>query len=340
MTSVRPQYSLWKILRRSAMAFIDDRAMRHSAALAYYSIFSLAPLMIIAIAVAGLIFGEDAAHGAIKEQLETTLGDQASQLIENMIASTHHVKLNGFMAVLGTGLLFFSATGVFSQLKEAMNMMWGIASKPGRGVRGALLDRSISLIMVFLIGMLLIFSLLITVIIAGLSSWLTLVMPLPGIFWQSMNVLISLGVTTVLFALIFKVLPDANIRWMHVWIGAFVTAVLFTLGKIGLSLYLGREGTTSTYGAAGAMVLILMWVYYSACIFFFGAEVTQVYAEACGHNIHPNRYAIPLEDLGEYTERLRKEKTASRQLHSKRQTAAKQKKADKEAALKNDDTGS
>ena len=308
MSAGRSLPSLWPLLKMTATAWLDDRAMRLAAALAYYSIFSLAPLIIIAISVAGFIFGEAAARGAISEQLTESLGPMGASAVENMINSARSTASSGLMTIVGIGLLIFSATGIFGQLKDAMNTIWGIMPKPDRGVRGMVIDRLLALIMVFCIGLLLMASLVITVCLSALSGWLGDVMPLPGAFWQALNLLVSFAVTTLLFAMIFKILPDADIRWLDVWTGAAITSLLFTLGKWGLSLYLGRESAVSTYGAAGAFVLILLWVHYSACILFFGAEFTQVYAHARGHEIHPNRFAIRIDELTAYKQRLKEQK--------------------------------
>ncbi len=275
------------LLRRTVDEWLEDKAMRLSAALAYYSVFSLAPLLIIAISVASLAFGEEAARGAIERQLTGSIGSEAAEAVEVMIEGAHQSESSGMMTIVGVLILLFSATGVFGQLKDAMNTIWEIELVPGRGVVGFLKDRFLSFSMVLGTGFLLLVSLVLSSWLTAMNDYLGARLPVPGIFWQVVGALVSLLMITVLFAMIFRILPDAEIEYRDVWIGAFMTAGLFTLGKTLLGLYLGRQDAASTYGAAGAFVLILLWVYYSSCILLFGAEFTQVYAKARGGGIEP-----------------------------------------------------
>ena len=189
------------------------------------------------------------------------------------------------MAIIGFGVLLVSASGVFAELKDAMNTVWNIEPATGGGILSLIKDRILSLTMVLVIGFLLLVSLVLSATIAAANHWISAVMPIPITAWYLLNFGVSLAVVTALFAMIFKVLPDANVRWSDVWTGAFLTSCLFSLGKFLLALYLGRPEAASTYGAAGALILILSWVYYSAAILLFGAEFTQVYAKAKGQRI-------------------------------------------------------
>ncbi len=281
-----------QILKSTGKAWINDHAMRLSAALAYYSVFSLAPLLIVAISIAGAIFGEEAARGAIVYQLTGAIGSEAAVAVQEMIKSARGSGNNSIMAVVGMVILLITASGVFAQLKDAMNTVWGLESKPGRGVKALVRDRFLSLTMVLVIGFLLLMSLVLSAVVTAATGWLGHVIPVAPIIWHIVSIGIDLCVVTVLFAMIFKVLPDASIRWKDVWTGAFLTACLFTIGKILLALYLGRGGAGSTYGAAGALVLLLSWVYYSANILLFGAEFTRQWVISRGRIIRPNKAAV------------------------------------------------
>lgn len=273
------------LLKTAGADFIADKAMRLSAALAYYSVFSLAPLLIVAISIAGAVFGEDAARGAVKGQLQGAVGDDAASAIQEMIKGVSREGNGPVMAVVGFVILLASASGVFAQLKDALNTVWNVDPPDGGGVISMAMDRILSLAMVLVIGFLLLVSLVLSAAITAASTWLQTKVPIPIFTLHLINFALSVGVVTLLFAMVFKILPDAKVRWSDVWTGAFLTALLFTLGKVLLALYLGRRGAASAYGAAGALVLILSWVYYSANILLFGAEVTQVYAKMKGRGI-------------------------------------------------------
>jgi membrane protein len=285
MTTSRSQStSPLNLLKLTVSDWFEDNALRLSAALAYYSVFSLAPLLIIAISIAGLLFGEDAARGAIENQLSGMIGPDAAVVVEDMISGAKQ-DTSRSMALVGIGVLFISASGVFGQLKDAMNTIWEVEVKPtGRWIK-LIRDRFLSMTMVLGAGFLLLVSLVLSAILAATSHWLGLLFPIPGVVWQVVSEVISFGIITLMFAMFFKFLPDAVVRWKDVWIGAAITAGLFTFGKMLLGLYLGRPQAVSMYGAAGAFVLVLLWVYYSSCILLFGAEFTQVYAKVRGNQI-------------------------------------------------------
>lgn len=285
------------LLQEAAAGWVEDKATRLSAALAYYSAFSLAPLLLIAISIAGLVFGEEAAQGVVQEQLSSAIGRQGASALESMIAEAQKSGSSGVMTLVGVVLLLFSASGVFGQLKDALNTVWELETKPGRGVVGIIKDRFLSMTMVVGVGFLLLVSLILSAAISGLTDYLTTIIPLPEIVWQSANFLIGFLVATLLFAMIFKVLPDANVRWSQVWYGALLTALLFSVGRFLLGLYLGREETASAYGTAGALILVLLWVYYSSLILLYGAEFTQAYARSTGHRIVPDPDAVSVEQI-------------------------------------------
>lgn len=269
-----------ELLKRAFFGWIDDKAQRMSAALAYYSLFSIAPLLVITVGLVGAVYGDEAASGQLYEELKGAMGSGSAEAIQSMVRSASKPTEGVLATAIGFMMLMLGASGVFSELKDALNTIWGVRPKPIVGIVGMVRGKLLNFGMVLGIGFLLLVSLMISTAIAGLNQRLESVLLLPAWIWAAVAFLISLGLVTTLFALIFKVLPDAQIRWRHVWFGAFITAVLFEIGKTGLSWYLGREGTASTFGAAGSVVLLLLWVYYTSCILFFGAEFTQVYAEA------------------------------------------------------------
>ncbi len=266
--------------------------MRLSAALAYYSVFSLGPLLVISISIAGAVFGKEAAQGAIKQQLTGSIGSESALAVQEMIESVNRSGSNVLMTIVGVVILLVTASGVFAQLKDAMNTVWDLEPKPGGGVKNFLKTRLLALSMVLVIGFLLLISLVLSAATAAMNDAIGKAIPMNEILAQGASLIISIGVVTVLFAMIFKVLPDADVQWRDVWSGAFMTACLFSLGKMLLALYLGREETASAYGAAGALILLLSWVYYSTNILLFGAEFTQVYARRRGRRIQPTENAV------------------------------------------------
>ncbi|MEW5860950.1 MAG: YihY/virulence factor BrkB family protein [Cyanobacteriota bacterium] len=283
------------LLKDTFTEWQEDKASRLAAALAYYTVFSLAPLVIIAIAIAALVFGQEAAEGGIEEQLRGLLGMQGAEAVEEMIANSRKAEQGTIATLISVGLLLFGASGVFGQLQDSLNTIWEVAPKPGRGIKGFIKDRFLSFAMVLGIGFLLLVSLILSAGLTAVGDYLGHLIPgLP--FLQVLNFLISFGVVTVLFALMFRILPDAKIAWGDVWIGAAITSLLFTIGKYLLGLYLGNGSVGSTYGAAGSFVVLLLWVNYSAQILFFGAEFTQVYANKYGSRIVPSKNAVPLSE--------------------------------------------
>jgi membrane protein len=285
-----PIRSWWPLLAESFKDWMEDRALRFAAALAYYSVFSLAPLIIIAISVAGLAFGEEAARGQIFDQIDWLLGPKAATEIQSIIQASSDAPKSLLATAVGVVTLIIGASGVFGQLKDALNAIWGVRLKPGAGIIASVKDYVLSFSIVLAVGFLLIISLLASAVLHAINNYMTAVLRLPA-FVGPLAGLVSILLLTVLFALIYKVLPDVQIGWRDVWIGATVTAVLFAIGKSLIGLYLGTSSVASSFGAAGALILILVWVYYSTTIFLLGAEFTKVYARKFGCGIKPSRNA-------------------------------------------------
>jgi membrane protein len=278
---------IFTLLKNAAQEWSEDKASRLAAALSYYTIFSLAPLLVIVIAIAGLVFGQEAAQQELLAQIEGLVGEEGATAIQEMIAGASDTGDSILAAVIGFVLLLFGASGVFAQLQDAMNTMWEVKPKEGRGILAIVKDRILSFGMVLVIGFLLLVSLVLSAALAALSNFMAGLLPANEIIMQVISFAVSFAVISFLFALIFKYLPDAEVAWGDVWLGAIVTALLFTIGKELIGLYLGRSAVASTYGAAGSLVILLLWVYYSAQILFFGAEFTQVYANRFGSRIRP-----------------------------------------------------
>jgi membrane protein len=274
---------------------MEDRALRLSAALAYYAMFSLGPLLFIVIMLAGMVFGEEAVRGQVQQQLQSFVGEKSAQTIESMMAA-RKLGASPVTTVIAIVTLLFGASGVFGQLQDALNTIWEVRAKPGRGLAGFLRQRFLSLSMVLGLGFLLLISMVITTAVEAFAGTLGRWLPVPPFVMVAVSVAIGFCVVTLLFAMIFKFLPDVKVPWRPVWIGALGTALLFTIGKFLMGLYLGREGTASAYGAAGSVIVILLWIYYSSVILFFGAEFTQVYAKKTSARIVPSQYAVPVTE--------------------------------------------
>jgi membrane protein len=283
-----------KLASETFRDWMEDKALRLSAALAYYSVFSIAPLLVIAISVAGLAFGMEAVKGQLDDQLKSIIGARAAEAVQSMVQSASKPREGWIGTVTGFAILLLGASGVFGQLKDALNTIWEVQAKGSSGVMGFIRERLLNFGMVLVIGFLLLTSLVMTTAIAALNKYLGGMLGIPAPVWAIIAFVISFAMVTALFALIFKVLPDAKVQWRNVWVGAAVTAVLFEIGKFALGYYLGRESTASSYGAAASVVLLLLWVYYTSCILLFGAEFTQVYAKATGHAIEPSAAAVAI----------------------------------------------
>ena len=283
------------VLKETATGWDEDNVARLAASLAYYTLLSIAPLIILAVAVAGLAFGQDAAREHIGGQLASVVGGGAATAIQSIAKNAHTPGTGIFSIIVGILVLLFGASGVFGELQSALNTVWDVAPKPGRGVWGLVKDRFFSFTLVVGVAFLLLVSLIVSAALGWAGQVFASALPGGALLWQVLNFCISLAVVTALFALMFKTLPDVHIKWRDVWVGAGVTAVLFTLGKFLLGLYLGSAGVSSAYGAAGSIVALVIWVYYSSQVLLVGAEFTEVYARRYGSRITPDDKAVPLE---------------------------------------------
>ena len=283
--------SIFRLLKETFQEWQRDKASLLAAALAYYTVFSITPLLVIAIAIAGAVFGQDAAKGEILAQVNDLVGEKGAQAIEMTLNNVNQPQLKSTASIISVIVLLIGASGVFAQLQDALNTVWNVKAKPEVGIWLFIRKRLLSFGMVLVIGFLLLVSLIVSAILAGISK--LEINPLPGFapLWQFLNFGVSFGFISLLFALIYKYLPDAKIRWKDVWVGAVITALLFSLGKYLIGLYLGRGSFGSAYGAAGSLIVFLAWVFYSAQILLFGAEFTQVYARKYGKQIRPRKHS-------------------------------------------------
>ncbi|KGK32109.1 YihY/virulence factor BrkB family protein [Cellulophaga sp. E6(2014)] len=270
---------------------------RLSAVVAYYAVLSLPALLIIIINIVGSIWGTDIVQGRLTSEISTALGSNAAESIETIIAGTQNKEENLISTIVGIGTLLFGATGVFYQLKLSLNEIWQIKPNPDANFWKLVTDRARSFAFILVIGFLLLVSFIVTAGISALNEYIRRVLPDILIYIAYfLDFTVSVSIITVLFALMFRYMPDAKIRWKTVWIGALITAVLFVIGKSLLGFYFGEANPGSTYGAAGTIVLILLWVSYSCLILFFGAEFTYIYAKRYGHKITPSYFALDNND--------------------------------------------
>ncbi len=291
------------VIKETLAGWDEDNVTRLAASLAYFTLLSIAPLIILAVAVAGLAFGQDAAREHISSQLAGVVGAGAADSIQT-IAKNAHTPGSGIVSVaIGLAVLLFGASGVFGELQSALNTVWEVAPKPGRGILGVIKDRFFSFSLVVVVAFLLLVSLVISAALTWIGQAFAHTLPGGALVWQILNFAISLAVVTALFALMFKTLPDVHVKWKDVWVGAAVTAGLFTLGKFGLGIYLGSAGVSSAYGAAGSIVALVIWVYYSSQVVLIGAEFTEVYARRFGSKITPDEKAVSLDELRATTEK-------------------------------------
>jgi membrane protein len=270
------------LTREAGGAWLGDNAPRMGAALAFYTLFSLAPVLIIVVWIAALVFGRTAAQGEVIGQFQSLMGPEASSLVESIIRSSVRNNLDVPNAVVGFFAIVLGASGAFNELQDALNTIWKVESKAKSFWLTSLWQRLFSLSLVAATGFILLTSLLLNTAIAIAQKSLVAFHPIPTIFLQAVNFLLQFGVTLVLFALIFKVVPDVEIPWRDVWMGASISALFLGFGKIAIGLYLGHSSLASAYGAAASLVVLLVWVYYSAQILLFGAELTHAYAMRYG----------------------------------------------------------
>jgi membrane protein len=278
---------VWALLRDTVMAFVDDGALSRGASIAFYTVTSIAPVLVIVVAIAGLAFGEDAARGAIVSELSGLMGHQSAELLQSAIKSASSTSSGIIATLIGLAVLLVSASGVFGEMQTALNAIWK-AEPRGTTVTRLIRARIVSLGLVAALGFLLLVSLAISTVLAALGQYVDAVLPFGSELLELINFVVSFVLITVLFAAIYKILPDRHLEWHDVSVGAAATALLFTFGKYLIGLYVGSSAIASSYGAAGALIVILLWIYYSAQIFLLGAEFTKVYAN---HHVRRRRVA-------------------------------------------------
>lgn len=282
----------WEVVKETFSAWNSSSASKDSASLAYYAIFSIPGLLIIIIWIAGHFLGEEAIRGEISNQISGLMGTDAAKSIENMIAGALIDKQNIFMKIIGIGSLVFGSTTLFFQLQHSLNTLWDVEAAPKKAIVKFLLDRANSLGMILILGFLLMVTMILSSLISIFNKFITQYFGLETyMLVELINFAIGFGVVMLLFALMFKVLPDVEISWKSVWTGALLTTILFTLGKFLLSLYFGTAKPTSAFGTAGTVILIMMWINYSCMLIFFGAEFTKIYTYKKGYRIVPSKHA-------------------------------------------------
>ena len=287
----------FSLLKQTFQEWLEDKAPQLGAALAYYTVFSLAPLVLVLLAIIGVIFREDpaGAWNKITQQMSYFLDPSALQVVQNIAQKASQPGKSTMATIIGIALALFGASGVFGQLQDALNTIWGVKAKPGTGIWGFLRARFLSFAMVGGICFLLLVSLAIEALLKGFSHYVQAVLPGGIAIAVTVYLVFDFAVVVLLFAMIFKFLPDVQIQWRDVWIGAIITAILFGLGKWLLGFYLGSGAAGSAYGAASSLITLLLWVYYSSQILLFGAEFTQVYAQRAGRAFKPSEYAVLVE---------------------------------------------
>ena len=283
--------SLWWVLKHALIGWWNDNVPRLGASLAYYTLFALAPILVVAIGVAGLVFGPEAVRGEVVGQIQGLVGRQGAEAVQAMIQGAAHRSSSQLATAVGLVTAFLGATGAFIELQTALNAIWRVQPRPGVSVLAFLKQRLISFGLVVGVGFLLLVSLLVNAALAAFNSYLGRIFPTLAAVWDATNVLVSLGVVTLLFAMVYQVLPDVRLRWRDVWVGALVTAGFFSIGKQLIGLYLGTSTLASSYGAAGSVVVVLVWVYYSAQVVLLGAEFTRYYVEWFRGQPPPLKYA-------------------------------------------------
>jgi membrane protein len=290
--------ALWIIFKHSVNDFIDDKGIKLSAALAYYTIFSIPPLLILVTWITGVFYGKEAIEGRIYYQIEGMIGEEAAFQVQEAIKNTVIDHNSGWATAISVIALIMGAMGVFNEIQDSINQIWRLKAKPKKGLIKLLVNRLISFSMIITIGFLMMVSLLLNAVVDIFNAKIQQLFPHFAVYaFYIINLVLMLAIITTLFATIFKVLPDARIRLKDVTVGSVFTTLLFMLGKFAIGLYLGNSNVGSAYGAAGSVIIILVWVYYSAIILFFGAEFTRVFANKFGRPIQPNEYAVFIEHV-------------------------------------------
>ena len=285
--------TVYQYLKQVFTEFIEDNILKYSASLAYYTVFSLAPVLIVIISICGVLFGRDAIQGHIYGQIKGLVGNDAAVQIQDTIKNIHLTGHNVFATIVSVVILLIGATGIFGEVQDSLNKIWGLRVKTRKTWWKLILNRLLSFSLIISIGFVMMVSLLLNAIVSAFGNFLARYFSeFSVIVVQITDSILTFVVTTFLFSLMFKVLPDAKIKWKDVFVGGLITSVFFTLGKLGIGYYLGRSNIASVYGAAGSIMIIMVWVYYSSIILYLGAEFTKVYAKLHGGKIYPNEYAI------------------------------------------------
>lgn len=289
---------IWEVTKETFSGFGAHKIMKLSASLAYYTVFSLGPLLIVLISLSGIFFGREAAEGKIYEFLVSYVGGSTAESLQEVVKNASSGHKSTVAVVVGGIILLFGATTVFAEVQDSVNMIWGIRSKPRRGWLNYLKNRVLSFSVIVTLGFLLIVSLIFSAVIEMISGRLSEHFPefTVALFWI-INFALTIAISTIIFGTVFKVLPDAKIRWKDVLAGSFVTSILFLVGKFAISLYVSKTQVGSAYGAAGSLVILLVWVYYSSVILYLGAEFTKAYAMRYGNKITPNSYAVSVHEV-------------------------------------------
>jgi membrane protein len=290
--------NIWKLFRDAGIGFSDDKVLKLSGSLAYFTVFSIGPMLIVIMFFADLFWGREAVEGSIYGQIKGFVGPEPAAQIQEIIKNVTLSGKSKVTAVIGFITLLIGATTVFAEIQDSINTIWNLKVKPEKGFIKMLINRLLSFSVVVGLGFLLLVSLVINGLLEAFSSRLLNVFPdIALITVYIINLIITFIVITFLFAMIFKVLPDAKIKWRDVWVGSIVTAILFMIGKFGITFYIGSSDVNSTYGTAGALVVLLLWVYFTSVILYFGAEFTKVYAAQYGSRISPNHYAVWIKQV-------------------------------------------
>ncbi|EDM35514.1 hypothetical protein PBAL39_07500 [Pedobacter sp. BAL39] len=289
---------IWEVLKNAFTGFSDHKVTKLSGSLAYYTVFSMAPLLVVIISLCGIFLGQEAAQGQIYSQLSGFLGPDTAAQLQEIIKKASLGDKSTVAFVIGVVTLLVGSTTVFADIQDSINTIWGLKPKPKRGWLKLLQNRFLSFSVIISLGFILLVSLGITALLDGFSERLQArFSDISVIFFYILNQVITLAVISLIFGVIFRVLPDAIIKWKDVILGSIVTAVLFMIGKFGISIYIGQSDVGSTYGAAGSLVIVLLWTYYSSIILYFGAEFTKAYAMAYGSEIHPSHYAVTTKEI-------------------------------------------
>ena len=294
---------IWGVLKASFTGFTDHKVTKLSGSLAYYTVFSMAPLLVVIISLCGIFLGQEAAQGQVYNQLAGFLGKETALSLQEMIQKAAIGDKGTIAFIIGAVTLLVGATTVFADIQDSINMIWGLKPKPKRGWLKMLQNRFLSFSVIISLGFLLLVSLAVTSVLDGFSSRLQArFSDVSVVLFYIINQVVTLAVISTIFGVIFKVLPDAIIKWRDVILGSMVTAVLFMLGKFGISFYIGSSDVGSTYGAAGSLIVVLLWTYYSSIILYFGAEFTKAYAVKYGSEIHHSHYAVTTKEVEIETE--------------------------------------